>query len=296
MQVNHKAIDFMKKIFDVIKGKKTLKIFHEFPLTKIFGNFYWDKLKDKNSIPEKTKIINNNELYIEPNDWDVSRRCYLFSYYEHETSSILNKLINKNDIAVDVGAHIGYYTMLLSGLVGKKGRVYSFEPDPTSFKLLKKNVKHNHYDERVTCEKRVVSNSNKIVSLSLNPRGGEENTLKEMEKWEKIDVKSLKLDDYFDEKIDFIKIDVEGAEPLVIEGMQNLLEKYRPTIVMEYLPDQWECDIENKFENKPKLVFSYLKKLEYDFYLPSNGRLKKIKINKIIENELPNKVRNIVIK
>ncbi len=257
-------------------------------------NYY--KNKNKYHRNDLDKIINNNELYIEPNDWDVSRRCYLFSYYEHETSSILNKLINKNDIAVDVGAHIGYYTMLLSGLVGKKGRVYSFEPDPTSFKLLKKNVKHNHYDERVTCEKRVVSNSNKIVSLSLNPRGGEENTLKEMEKWEKIDVKSLKLDDYFDEKIDFIKIDVEGAEPLVIEGMQNLLEKYRPTIVMEYLPDQWECDIENKFENKPKLVFSYLKKLEYDFYLPSNGRLKKIKINKIIENELPNKVRNIVIK
>lgn len=65
--------------------------------------------------------------------------------YEEFETNIVKEEIKKGDIVLEIGANIGYYTLIFAKLVGEKGKVFAFEPDPTNFALLKKNIEINGY-------------------------------------------------------------------------------------------------------------------------------------------------------
>jgi len=148
--------------------------------------------------------------------------------YEPAETELVKKEIKRGDVVLDVGAHIGYYTLIFARLVGEEGKVFAFEPNLDSFALLEKNVKINGY-KNVVLVKKAVSDKTGRIRLFLSAYNDADNRIYDSHDGSpSIEVEVVRLDDYFkkyDGKIDFIKIDTQGAEGGVILGMSALLKK-----------------------------------------------------------------------
>jgi len=179
---------------------------------------------------------------------------------------LINHLKESNTF-IDVGAHYGYFSLLAAKLVTSSGKVYAFEAAPKTFYVLSKNAKSI---SNLTAFNMAVSDTEEELKFFEFPNlYAEYNTLDvtqfENEKWFKthqpteVTVPSIILDDFLTtEKINFqyIKIDVEGAELKVINGLTKYLSSYSPTIIMEYLSERRGNAAHVQAENK-------LKKLGY---------------------------------
>jgi FkbM family methyltransferase len=160
--------------------------------------------------------------------------------YEPFETELLHSLVKPGDTVLDIGANIGYYTLILARLVGERGKVYAFEPDPTNYELLKRNIALNGYKNVVPVMK-ATSNKNGTLRLYLCRDNKAMHRVYDSQYCDGfIEIEAIRLDDYFagrEEKIDFIKIDIEGAEYAALEGMATLLGKSRRAIlVTEYTP------------------------------------------------------------
>lgn len=161
----------------------------------------------------------------------------IFKVYEPIQTQIVKKYVKEGDIVLDIGANVGYYTLLFAQLVGSKGRVFSFEPDPVNFDLLRKSVDLNGY-QNVTLIQKAVSNKNGKLKLYIGKENRAINRIYDAginDTKDSIEIDTIFLDDYFkdhDLKIDFVKIDVEGSESGVIEGMPLILKKSKNLKIM----------------------------------------------------------------
>lgn len=154
----------------------------------------------------------------------------LTRYGCHESANIdlVNNSVGEGDTFVDVGAHIGYYTIFASKIVGETGKVFAFEPDPTNFALLEKNIKANGCENVIAIQK-AVSNKTGTDALYISPDNSGDNRIYDSDLgWKTVDVETVRLDDYFkdyDTDIRFVKIDVQGVEGSVLQGMKSILQK-----------------------------------------------------------------------
>lgn len=189
-----------------------------------------DKLKN-------VKIFGKYVFYYLAGDKYVGQRIALEKYEPYETELILRQ-VKKGDVVVDVGANIGYYTILLADKVGKKGKVYAFEPDSTNFEILEKNIKANGLKNVVAVKAAVGSRDGKLKLYKSSENFGDHKLYGEEKVKE--EVKIIKLDNFVKEKIDLVKIDTQGWEPEVIDGAKNLIEKWKPIMFMEYSPASYK--------------------------------------------------------
>lgn len=151
-------------------------------------------------------------------DKDDIMQISLFPYEPVETD-LVKQHVKERDVVVDVGANMGYYTLLMAKL---NANVHSFEPEPTNFVLLKKNVELNNFTN-VTLYNKAVSNTNGKAKFVLADYGTGQHTLGSSKFGTRtIDVETTTIDL---QDIAFAKIDVEGAELLVLNGMKTLPSK-----------------------------------------------------------------------
>lgn len=148
--------------------------------------------------------------------------------------NLIKKSVRKNDIAVDVGAHNGVETLHLSRLVGDKGHVFSFEPEPKNFELLKKNIEKNNL-KNVTLSNKAVGNETTEKFLSLGTDSASHKLIEKPNSQDSILVKCTRLEDVT-EKIDFAKIDAEGFDFHVLLGMGGLINNPDLRIIIEFQP------------------------------------------------------------
>ena len=92
----------------------------------------------------KTTISNNIHFYYLEGDHFVGEPLNQWGYYEPFVTQVMHNMAKKGDTVVDIGANIGYYSIMLAKFVGKSGKVYAFEPEPKNVELLSKNVKVNN--------------------------------------------------------------------------------------------------------------------------------------------------------
>jgi FkbM family methyltransferase len=190
--------------------------------------------------------------------------------YEPELA-YLEQLLSPGDVFVDGGANFGIYTVVAAKLVGASGRVLSFEPGEESFSILQKNIEINQFDN-VTALKAGLSDregtarfyhvENAPNSYSL----GQEST--ENSEFEEIATTTLdrvlateELD-----RLDVVKLDVEGAEEMVLRGSQATLEKYRPIVLFEISESATQrlgLDING--------AWHFLKQIGYQFFTLNNN-------------------------
>ncbi len=153
---------------------------------------------------------------------------YYQGYSELETADFLTHFLRKGMVVVDVGAHIGEYTLLAAKLVGSSGEVHGFEPQPNLFPILTENVRMNNLSNIVLNCSAVSTTTGEIefeISNEPSVSSIRKHTLSEDAKLVRVNCTSL--DAYWhncdNRQIDLIKVDVEGAEKLVFEGAQKLL-------------------------------------------------------------------------
>jgi len=153
----------------------------------------------------------------------------MLSVKEYPIHPVLKKIIKSGDNVIDVGANIGVLTLYFRSLIDDSGKIYSFEPDPASFSILEKNIVQNSL-ENVIIENKAVSNKNGIVGFEVN-KSNTAGRIKENDD-QMLKVDCVTLDSYFSEKltkIDFVKIDIEGFDWTVLEGMKDII-KLNPEI------------------------------------------------------------------
>ena len=174
---------------------------------------------------------------------DVSAPHIYFGYYEPEETLQVCQLVSSGMIAMDIGANIGYFMLLMANRVGPEGRVYGLEPNPLLFTRLKENVDLNPglSDGRVVLHQAALGARDEEAEffcpiLGHEGVGGLKNTNRAPLS-ETIRVPVRTMDGFLAaERIDrlhFIKMDVEGGELDVLRGAQRALEELRPTILFE---------------------------------------------------------------
>lgn len=151
--------------------------------------------------------------------------------------------IGRGSTVFDVGAHIGEWTLLFSELVGRSGRVVAFEPDPVARASLKKNLEMNGISN-VKVEEECVSDKTGRVLLGAERFGSGLSSIVRPrapgERYSQVEVDSTTLDRYCESHglyPDWVKVDAEGAEPLIVRGMQRLVEERHPHVILEFHSD-----------------------------------------------------------
>jgi FkbM family methyltransferase len=232
--------------------------------------------------------INGHKMLLDAKD---PLHLLINKVYEEFETEIVKKLIKKGDIVLDVGANIGYYTLIFAKLVGDKGRVYAFEPEPKNFVLLTKNIELNQY-QNVMLVQKALSDKEGIIKLNLLEDNTAGHFIGSVTKNNEnsIDVSVTRLDEYFndyDGTINFIKMDVEGAESGVIQGMIKLLQKINHlTMMVEFNPR-----IIIRFGVEPEHYLELLQENGFKLY-ELDGKRKKIKpvnLSEILRNYPPEK-------
>ena len=150
--------------------------------------------------------------------------------YERETTKQFEQQVTIGMAVVDVGAHVGYFTLIAAKLVGPTGQVFSFEPDPINSGLLMRNIALNGYTniEVITSALSSRSGSSTLYRTSLDS-GRHSLYRHDIPVIETIEVETTTLDQFLEARnwptIGLVKMDVEGSEPEVLAGMVRLLEK-----------------------------------------------------------------------
>lgn len=178
-----------------------------------------------------------HKMFLDSKD---SLRLSIYGVHEPFETELVKKEIRDGDVVLDIGANIGYYTLIFAKLVGEKGNVFAFEPDPTNFALLKKNVEINGYQNVILVQK-AVSNKTEKTRLYLSEDNKADHKIYDAHDGrQSIEIEAIRLDDYFkdyDGRIDFIKMDIEGAEASALQGALNLLKKNKNVkLVTEFWP------------------------------------------------------------
>jgi FkbM family methyltransferase len=174
-------------------------------------------------------------------DRDDSMELAINGTYEPAETKLVSKLIQPGSIVLDIGANIGYFTLLFAKLVGPRGHVFAFEPDPYSFDLLLKNINVNNYSN-VTAFQFAVSDHDSELQLFRDRFNNlDHRTVSQAKGEEVVVVKGVRLDDFLptvlDREIDFIKMDIQGSEGWALEGMKNLVRQSNSIqILTEYWP------------------------------------------------------------
>ncbi len=160
------------------------------------------------------------------------------------------KLINEGDTVFELGAHIGYISVFFSHLAGPNGKVYVFEPGVNNLGYVRENIA-NAKNKNVELVEKAVSDTNGTATFYLENLTGQSNSLvkdyrvtKKIHsktfvdlKKNEVQVETIRIDDFVKQKginrIDFIKIDIEGAEYMAIKGMPDVLANLRPIMMIE---------------------------------------------------------------
>lgn len=269
-----KKTNISKNFTDIVifSKKNVLDRFFNKPIETtykvIFSRIYNLFLKDKTITIKGDTFWGDKMIMVLPEDLSLFHFKLVPGEEENLTDFIIGN-IKKGWTVIDIGANHGYYTLLLSELVGESGKVYSFEPTPSTVEILEKNARNKN---NIIIEQKAVWSENTIIDFTDFGQGfsaynsySDESTWKDTEKsinTKKIKVAAIKIDDYFREnniKPDFIKLDVEGAELNSLHGMKEFLEKNSTIISVEF----WVNKLWNK---KNEEIISFMKELRYSPY------------------------------
>lgn len=215
---------------------------------------------------------------------------------EPETLALVGRLLGPRMTFVDVGAHIGWYTVIAASLVGEGGRVYAFEPLTSNFALLARNVSVNGYDGIVRLANKALSDRSGVVVLFEGAEDSGASSIYPTSGVGKVgtEVECMTLDDFLEGQgwpsVDLMKIDVEGAEPMVLRGMREVVRRNpHLRLIIEYFPANLAAG-----GSDPQCLFALLQDLGFARISVVAERLTPVESPQEIENRFPRVVNHYV--
>jgi FkbM family methyltransferase len=189
-----------------------------------------------------TRVLDVFKMYVDTRDIGLTPHLLLEGNWEMWNTNVFRRLVKPGMTVVDVGANVGYFTLLAAAGVGFKGSVHAVEADPHTFELLEKNIEVNGYGSIVQAHHCAAAKKRGEVTLyRYRNHHGSNNIFADSSDPRivgKVSVPAIPLDELIPGPVDVMKIDAEGSEPLIFEGMQKLLQR-SPNIhvLMEFAPN-----------------------------------------------------------
>lgn len=156
--------------------------------------------------------------------------CWLGSY-EHDKQRRFEQFVQEGDVVYDIGAHVGFYTLLASELVGASGRVIAFEPLPRNIRFLRQHLALNNCNNVAVIDA-VVSDQSATVRFEEGPSS----SMGFVSEHGRLELKAVRLDELYAKgeipRPDVIKMDIEGGEYHALSGAKCLLGEARPVIFL----------------------------------------------------------------
>lgn len=170
------------------------------------------------------------DLFVDVSRTSVQTQLYLMGERFIDERRLVARLLKPGGCVVDVGANIGYYLLMIESAIRKNGRVICFEPEPSNLVELKLNIEKNDL-ENVEVYEAAVGIENGTVGFLEGINGG---VVENGEGDFSVDV--VTLDAVIAERVDLLKIDVDGYEAQALIGAEKLIRDFRPTLFVEIHP------------------------------------------------------------
>lgn len=176
------------------------------------------------------------QLFINPENGFIDKHVFLYGVYEPFMLDLFSSHLQPGQTFIDIGANIGQHTMYAACLVGTTGNVHAFEPIPSLYKQIKDSVQVNHFENVVHVHNCALGENETVEKLFVSKNKGGSSLVNDDETEDIISVHVKNGDKELGmiEKIDVIKIDVEGYEYEVLQGIKQTLSIHRPIIFIEF--------------------------------------------------------------
>jgi FkbM family methyltransferase len=194
---------------------------------------------------------------------------------------LLKHLLKTGDHVLDIGANIGFYAKVISGLVGEKGRVYCFEPDKTNYNYL---VKNTNGIRNIKLFNLAVSDKDELIKIYKSKLLNVDHRTYPVNNYDSIEEINARCIDAmmgkYIEKVDLIKIDIQGFELTAFKGMKELLSKRSNVkILAEYWPHGFKRAGTSAIE-----FYDFFDQLGYHFKLIAEGRISDLNRDYVVTN------------
>ena len=230
----------LKKAREMWQFLKTQEAFRRAPVLTLFrsASWYWRCVLRMATVLElpRWKV----RMFFPAQRKGFGKFIYAFREYYEPELAYLEKVLSPGKVFIDVGANFGVYTLVASKLVGTSGRVIAFEPTAQSFAILRQNIALNHFANVRAFQFALAQRRGKAWlyhgwdpvgnSLGKDPLCGNEGEEVQTEALDKL------LEEKGIDRVHAIKIDVEGAEELVLRGAIRCLTTHRPIVIFEFNP------------------------------------------------------------
>lgn len=224
-------------------------------------------------------VLGRYKFYVQSTDVGFGAHLIMDGYWEMWATEFMARCVRPGMTVFDLGASYGYFTLLAADLVGPQGKVIAFEPNPHVVQLLRHNIDVNGFFSSVTIENRAVWNKSGEVVTFVIPEEEPKNArvtgvpLEGMQ-FHHTKVASLALDDLSEQKVDFMKVDIEGAEEQMWAGMQKLLAR-NPEVILLIEFAASRC-------NNPRLVLEQMSRLFPLQYLDVWSKVQPVSIDEVL--------------
>jgi len=208
-------------------------------------------------------LVNVGPMEVQIPAWDTVILPWLKenSDWEPAVAEALRENATPGDVVLDVGAHVGIFTLALSKLVGPEGRVVAVEADPVNARFLRRNVMRSHCDNVIVLDVAAADRTGVVkLSRSIEENTGDSRTYEVATAGEVLEVPALALDDVLSGPLHLVKIDLQGTDHVAMRGMSRIIRECRPTIVTEYWPDAIRA-----YGDDPVKVLSWFRELGYSW-------------------------------
>ena len=243
--------------------RKTVKTF-------FYYNYRLFKLRNLDTTKEQIVNVNGYKLLVVPGDPGISSELQIFNVHEPITTKITIQELKEGMTCLDIGSNIGYYALMESKAVGNNGKVISIEPSPKNFEQIKKNLELEKISN-VDVYNFAAGDKDDEVNFLIHERSNLCSVIPIGEPIPKstniIKVPLKRLDTFLEEmkldKLDFVRMDIEGYEMNLFEGSWNAIKKFKPMIQMEFHDNLFDIEEKIKF-------FERLKKEGYEikYFIP----------------------------
>ena len=171
-------------------------------------------------------ILGGKPIFVPTTDWHLTPHLLRCGFWEIWITQAMARLLKPGMTAVDVGANVGYYTLLMADAVGESGVVRALEPHPNLARLLQASIGVNGYAQRATIhECAAFSVTGETVDFFLSVSAPMNGSIVIDRNADVLSVSTMRLDDLLPPKVDFIKIDIEGAEWEAWRGLQETIAR-----------------------------------------------------------------------